>query len=112
MQVGEQEAYGGSRHSIPGVIEAGHYDVFQGSKGQNISYLDLSTGNNADFRTNEDVDAGTVPNEETVGWIDAGEWLEYSIAVEQGGIYSLSLRYASGNNAGGGPFYSKLMEKM
>ena len=109
VQVGEQEAYGGSRHSIPGVIEAGHYDVFQGSKGQNISYLDLSTGNNADFRTNEDVDAGTVPNEgETVGWIDAGEWLEYSIAVEQGGIYSLSLRYASGNNAGGGPFYLQI----
>ena len=109
IQVGEQEPFGGNRHILPGTIEAGNYDVFQGGKGQNISYLDMSSGNNADYRTNEDVDAGSDNNEgKTVGWIDAGEWLEYSIDVQQSGVYSVALRYASGNATGGGPFYFKI----
>ena len=109
VQVGEQAPYSGNRHQIPGTIEAGHYDLYEGGKGQNISYLDLSPGNNGNFRTEEDVDAGTVPGEgTTVGWIDAGEWLEYSIDVSQSGYYDLSFRYASGNTTGGGPFYLEI----
>ena len=105
VQVGEQAPYSGNRHQIPGTIEAGHYDLYEGGKGQNISYLDLSPGNNGNFRTEEDVDAGTVPGEgTTVGWIDAGEWLEYSIDVSQSGYYDLSFRYASGNTTGGDLF--------
>ena len=30
-----------------------------------------------------------------VGWIDAGEWLEYTVAVETAGTYELRLRVAS-----------------
>ena len=105
VTVGEQLAYQGNPHAVPGIIESGHFDEFEGGVGQNITYLDLSKGNNGDFRTDEQVDVALDTNEgATVGWIDSGEWLEYTIAVEQTGYYTLNFRYASGNASGGGPF--------
>lgn len=104
VEVGEQVPYSGSPHVIPGEIQAGHFDVFQGGNGQGIAYNDLSQGNNGDFREEEHVDAQLVPNEgATVGWISNGEWLEYTVEVKQAGRYKLALRYACGNNQGGGP---------
>lgn len=106
IQVGEQVPYSGSAHMIPGTIEAGHYDAFEGGVGQNISYVDVSQVNEGGFRPDEYVDATIVTNEgATVGWISAGEWMEYSIEVQTAGVYDLTFRYASGNASGGGPFY-------
>ena len=106
VQVGDQVPYLGMSFDIPGTIEAGFYDNFEGGVGQNISYLDMSQINEGDFRTNEYVDATSVTNEgATVGWNNSGEWLEYSINVETAGMYDLSFRYASGNSNGGGPFH-------
>ncbi|MDB2420268.1 glycosyl hydrolase, partial [Flavobacteriaceae bacterium] len=106
VQVGEQVPYTGTSFAIPGTIEAGFYDKFEGGVGQNISYLDMSQINEGDFRTSEYVDAASVTNEgATVGWNSTGEWLEYSINVETAGLYDLSFRYASGNSNGGGPFH-------
>ena len=31
----------------------------------------------------------------TLGWIESGEWAEYTINVEEPGYYDLSYRYAS-----------------
>jgi endoglucanase Acf2 len=109
IQVGEQIPYLGSPVIIPGVIEAGFYDVFEGGNGQNISYVDTSIGNNGDFRTDENIDAVSNNQEgATVGWITAGEWLEYSVDVQTSGKYNLEIRYASGNPNGGGPFYLEI----
>jgi hypothetical protein len=44
----------------------------------------------------------------TVGWIAAGEWLEYSVDVDEPGYYTLSFRNASDNSNGGGPFHLEL----
>ena len=105
ITVGEQLSYFGEPIVIPGDIEAGHYDTFEGGKGQGIAYSDLSPGNNGDFRPEEDVDATFVSAEgATVGWIAAGEWLEYTVDVQQPGLYDLAYRYACGNQSGGGPF--------
>lgn len=105
IQVGDQLAYNDQVHAVPGTIEAGHYDYFEGGVGQNISYFDSSVVNEGGFRSNEYVDAVEVTNEgATVGWISAGEWLEYMVNVATTGCYDLSFRYASGNNSGGGPF--------
>jgi hypothetical protein len=105
IRVGEQTPYQGEINQVPGIIQAGNYDEFEGGNGQNISYLDLSNGNNGDYRTDEYVDSELNTNEgATVGWIDSGEWLEYTIAIQQSGYYNLSFRYASGNSNGGGPF--------
>ncbi|WP_299123026.1 glycosyl hydrolase [uncultured Winogradskyella sp.] len=109
IQVGDQVPYSGTPNPIPGIIEAGHYDNFEGGKGQNIAYYDSSQDNQGGFRPTEYVDAITVANEgATVGWITSGEWLEYTIDVANTGCYDLNLRYASGNNNGGGPFYFEI----
>ncbi|HLN73586.1 MAG TPA: BACON domain-containing carbohydrate-binding protein, partial [Prolixibacteraceae bacterium] len=106
--VGSQLPYGGSPINIPSqLIEAGNYDYYEGGIGQNISYFDVTSWNDAGtFRSPESVDAGATPAEgNTVGWIDNGEWLEYTVNIEKAGAYDLSVRYASGNTNGGGPFH-------
>ena len=109
IQVGDQAPYSGTPIPIPGIIEAAHYDSFEGGNGQNIAYYDSSIDNQGNFRPTEYVDAVTVANEgAAVGWITAGEWLEYTIDVANTGCYDLNLRYASGNNSGGGPFYFEI----
>ncbi len=107
VQVGSQIPYPGpSAPSLPGTIEAGNYDAFEGGSGQSISYSDATSWNEGTYRTTESVDAGPAPGEgNTVGWIDAGEWMEYTVNVTQGGTYNLTLRYTSGNATGGGPFW-------
>ncbi|MCA0931863.1 carbohydrate-binding protein [Lutimonas saemankumensis] len=106
IHVGSQVPYLGTPNTVPGTIEAGHYDTFEGGIGQNITYFDSSADNQGGFRPVEYVDASTDVNEgATLGWITAGEWLEYTIDVQTTGCYDLNLRYASGNNGGGGPFY-------
>lgn len=106
--VGSQLAYQGNIVSIPAqVIEPGNYDYYEGGIGQDISYFDATTWNDAGtFRSPEYVDAGPTTGEgNTVGWIDEGEWLEYTVNITQAGTYNLSFRYASGIATGGGPFH-------
>ncbi|MDG1228161.1 MAG: carbohydrate-binding protein, partial [Polaribacter sp.] len=104
--VGEQVPYSGAAFQIPGVIEPGNYDKFQGGVGQNISYLDLSLNNSGNYRTDEYVDSELNNSEgPVVGWFSAGEWMEYTVDVSKAGVYDLSFRYNSGNSNGGGPFY-------
>ncbi|MBK6962452.1 MAG: carbohydrate-binding protein [Bacteroidales bacterium] len=106
VQVGGQMPYNGVASAIPGIIEAGKYDIFEGGKGQNISYLDVTSSNTGDFRMNESVDASLNTSEgATVVSIAAGEWLEYTMNVAQSGLYTVAIRYASDNAAGGGPFH-------
>ena len=106
IQVGNQVPYSGTASAIPGVIEAAHYDAFEGGNGQNIAYYDSSIDNQGGFRPSEYVDASTEGSEgDTVGWFSGGEWLEYTVDVQTTGCYDLSIRYASGNTSGGGPIY-------
>ena len=109
IQVGEQTPFLGTEFIIPGEIEGGNYDQYEGGVGQGISYNDSSPGNNGDYRIEEYVDAISDATEgANIGWLTAGEWLEYSIDVQTSGEYDLSFRYASDNNAGGGPFYLEI----
>ncbi|WP_298948240.1 glycosyl hydrolase [uncultured Polaribacter sp.] len=106
VQVGEQVPYSATPIAIPGTLEPGFYDKFEGGNGQNIAYVDTSVGNNGGFRTSENVDAILVDGEgATVGWLASGEWMEYTVDVATAGNYDLSYKYASGNQSGGGPFY-------
>ncbi|WP_299016954.1 glycosyl hydrolase [uncultured Polaribacter sp.] len=112
IQVGEQVPFSGTPFAIPGTIESGEYDKFEGGLGQNIAYVDTSVGNNGNFRTSENVDVASINGEgETVGWISSGEWLEYSVNVATAGLYNLNFRYASGNDNGGGPFFFEVEGK-
>jgi endo-1,3(4)-beta-glucanase len=105
--VGKQLPYQGNILSIPSqALEPGHYDYYEGGLGQGISYFDATPVNEAgNFRSPEFVDAGPVTGEgNIVGWINEGEWLEYTVNITQAGAYDLAIRYVSGDNAGGGPF--------
>jgi endo-1,3(4)-beta-glucanase len=104
--VGAQLPLTGVPHAVPGTIEAGAYDRFEGGSGEGIAYHDNSPGNNGDYRPAENVDASQDTTEGTVvGWIADGEWLEYTLAVETSGLYRCDFRYASNNAGGGGPFH-------
>ncbi len=109
--VGEQKPYLNQPFQIPGIIQSGNYDYFEGGKGQDISYFDTGIGNNGaefgNFRTDENVDAVSDAEGKTVGWIESGEWLEYTVAISQSGYYKMDFRYATNNNSGG-PFSLEL----
>jgi len=108
VQVGEQVPYA-DVHVIPGTIQAGFFDTFEGGVGQNIAYFDSSEYNEGTDRLDEYVDTGLDATEGmNVGWITAGEWLEYSVNVATSGTYSVAIRYASGNANGGGPMHFEL----
>ena len=108
IQVGEQIPYA-SVHVIPGTIEAGHFDSYEAGVGQNIAYYDSSQNNEGDTRTDEYVDTVLDSNEGAmIGWTTAGEWLEYTVNVQNPGMYTIELRYVSGNPNGGGPMQFKL----
>lgn len=102
--VGEQVPFSGSPALIPGSIWPAEYDLFEGGFANEISYLDLSPDNQGDFRLSEWVDATNHPSEgPVVGWLNAGEWLEFTVDVQTAGLYDVDIRYASDNSAGGGP---------
>lgn len=109
VQVGEQVPYLGVPFDIPGTIEAGHYDKFEGGNGQGICYSDVSANNEGDYRTDEGADVAFFTAEgATLGWISGGEWVEYTVNVKDPGLYDMSFRFASDNDNGGGPFQLEL----
>jgi hypothetical protein len=87
--------FGGTPWAIPGQIEAENYD----NGGEGVAYHDLDTTNNGgSYRTTEAVDVQ--PTSDTgggynVGWIQAGEWLKYTVNVASTGSYDLALRLAN-----------------
>ena len=76
-------------------VDASNYD----NGGQGIAYNDtpgLSGGTNGG-RAGSDVEATTLGD---VGWINSGEWLEYTINVPQDGVYDLDLLLATNGGTG------------
>jgi hypothetical protein len=92
----------GTPVSLPGRVEAENFD----RGGQNVAYFDNTPTNlgNSTYRNPEIVDLGTGEGagDVTVGFIEANEWLRYSVNVTTAGQYTLSARVASG--VGGGAF--------
>lgn len=91
-------------------IQPGNYDFYEGGVGQGITYNDRTVENSAGtFRSPEYVDAVFVNNEGNIlKYIDAGEWTEHTVNIANSGVYDLSIRYNSGNSAGGGPLRIEL----
>jgi hypothetical protein len=93
-----------TRLSIPGVVEAENYDIGAISP----AYLDLTSANQgglnrsvAGISLTESVDMEACSEGGTnIGWIQAGEWLEYTIHVMQEDIYTIAARVASNTSLG------------
>jgi hypothetical protein len=95
----------GTRHIIPGVIEAEQYD----DGGEGIAYHDLSPANaGGTFRTdNVDIEAiAEKADQYKLAGIEAGEWLNYSVQVASAGVYNLEVEVAS--VAAGNTFHIEL----
>ena len=95
-----QSPYSGTPRSIPGTIQAEDFD----KGGEGIAYHDLDSVNQGgQYRSTEGadieltLDTGTGYN---VGWIQSGEWLEYTTTVSNAGTYTIETRVASNGNGG------------
>lgn len=80
--------------TLPGRIEA---EAF-GNAGPGVSFFDTTTANEGGaYRdTSVDIEAtGDTGGGYNVGWMDPGEWLQYSVKVADAGEYVLELRVAS-----------------
>ncbi|MFT3824764.1 MAG: cellulase family glycosylhydrolase [Chitinophagaceae bacterium] len=94
------------------VVYATDYDL--GRNG--VAYEDVdaanyrvSTGKNTEWNKghsyrNDGVDIGactdSLTNGYNVGWIEDGEWLQYTIKVNEAGVYDLNIRTAAANDKG------------
>ncbi|NJM14578.1 MAG: carbohydrate-binding protein [Bacteroidales bacterium] len=92
--------YGGTPWTINNgaVIEAEDYDL----GGQNVSYYDLTPGNNGSSYRTDDVDVEATADTlggYNIGWSSPGEWLEYTSNVSSG-LYNINVRVASKENTG------------
>jgi len=97
-----QQPYNGTPHAVPGQIPAEEYD--QGGSG--VAYSDNTSENEGGaMRTGEAVDISSVTGGTgySVGYIESGEWVEYTVDVAQSGDYTLDALVAS--DAGGGSFH-------
>lgn len=107
-QVKNAEILPYNENNIPGIIYAVNYDY-----GQNgYAYKDndyQNTGNNGSWNTggqfrNDGVDIercfDNPTNGYNVGWINTGEYLNYTVNVKQSGIYNLILRLAANTGTG------------
>jgi beta-glucanase (GH16 family) len=84
-------------HKIPGTIESVNYD----SGGEGISYHDTEPENlGPGSRQDEGVDTEFNDGGENIGWLEPGEWLEYTVEVESTGLYDIDVRVASTNSLG------------
>lgn len=94
-----QAPFGGSNQSIPGMIEAEHYDA----GGEGLAYHDDGTKQgDVSFRPDDNVDVEAragASNGSVVGYTNEGEWLEYTVDAMHG-RYELTLYYYSGDTPG------------
>lgn len=97
--------FSGTPVSIPGTVQAENYDL----GGEGLAYHDTDAANNGGAYRGDGVDLETTTDSGggyDVGWIRAGEWLNYTISVPTAGSYVFSPRVA--NVAAGGAFHVEI----
>ncbi len=84
--------YFGTPISLPGTVYAVNFD----NGGSGVAYRDTTSGNTGgQYRlTDVDIEASGGGSYD-VGWISAGEWLNYTVNVGSAGSYTAVLRVAS-----------------
>ncbi|MEA3288400.1 MAG: glycosyl hydrolase [Candidatus Marinimicrobia bacterium] len=87
--------YLGIPFAIPGVVQAEFYDL----GGEGVAYHDNDAVNlGVPFRSSEGVDieaSNDVGGGYNIGWIENGEWVEFTIDVSEAGIYNVIPMIAS-----------------
>lgn len=83
--------------TIPGTIQSVNYDY----GGEGVAYHDAEVDNQGTgTRQDEGVDTQANDGGENVGWTITGEWLEYTIKVDEEKTYDAEIRVASTSSTG------------
>ena len=89
----------GKPATLPGTLQTEYYD----KGGEGAAYHDNDTQNQGDanYRASEGVDIVNGNNGRALGYTSTGEWVEYTIDVQEAGNYSFKATVSSGvNNSG------------
>jgi hypothetical protein len=89
----------GTPVALPGTVQLENFD----NGGANVAYLDNDSANRGGAYRSTAVDIeGTADTGGgfNVGWIGAGEWLNYTVSVPTAGTYTLEVRVASPSPGG------------
>ena len=84
---------------MPGVIEFENFD----NGGNGVGYYDTSEGNELgemDYRADTDVDVCYTDFGYGICYSFTGEWMNYTVKVDEGGIMNWSFKAASGDSVG------------
>jgi hypothetical protein len=91
-------SYQSALATIPGTIEAENFN----KGGQDNAYNDADIANaGGAYRTTEGVDietTGDATGAYNVGWVAAGEWMEYLVDVKKAGNFVITLRVSAATN--------------
>src|SRR6185312_4722204 len=91
-----QSPFNGSPSPVPGNIPAANFD----NGGEGVAYHDTTSGNIGGQYRSTDVDIERASDGGyDVGWISAGEFLNYTVNVGSAGGYTIALRVASQSGA-------------
>ena len=100
LNADESKPYKGKIHSIPGLIEAEHWDEGKAE----TAYHDIdeqNRGENYREKTQVDIEKRSdASNGHGVGWTKKGEWLIYTVEVKESGTYSIEIPVASKKKGG------------
>jgi len=93
--------FGGTARAVPGLIEVEHFD----EGGQNVAYFDTTSTNKGDstLRDGEAVDLETTSDSgggANLGYVEGGEWLQYTIDVATATTYQVGIRIAANTSTG------------
>jgi phosphatidylserine/phosphatidylglycerophosphate/cardiolipin synthase-like enzyme len=91
---GTSTPFTGTPVALPGTFQAEDFD----NGGPGVAYLDHDAGNNGGQYRTTDVDIETTVDSGggyNVGWVGAGEWLNYTVTVGSAGTYDIEARVAS-----------------
>src|SRR5665811_131627 len=95
-----QTPYSGTALKVPGTIQVEDFD----KGGEGIAYHDSDTKNNGGaYRTSVGVDIESTKDSNggyDIGWIKAGEWMEYTTNITSSGTYDIEVRVARGGTGG------------
>jgi hypothetical protein len=94
-----RSSFNGAPAPVPGVIEAEDYDV----GGEGLTYHDTDRENvSGAYRPDEAVDIEErADGGFQVAYVETGEWIEYTVNVEEAGEYTISAEVASLEGGGG-----------
>jgi Carbohydrate binding module (family 6) len=94
-----QAPFPGTPPTLPGTVQAEDYDT----GGEGIAFHDTTAGNSGGQHRSDAVDIETTADASggfDVGWIDAGEWLAYTVNVPAAFTAAINARVASLSTGG------------